>query len=88
MCIKPYQLNKRVMYLIATGRRRTIDQYKRICCYTDWEEKRPYGAPLSIDHLDLSLCTHVVFVFAVMKEHPWSPFTEKSVENKKWADKM
>ena len=63
-------------------------QNKRIVCYyTNWAQYRPDGGKFFPEDLDGSLCTHIIFAFAVLKDHKLAPF-EWNDEDTEWSKGM
>ncbi|KAF2367004.1 Glycoside hydrolase family 18 catalytic domain [Trinorchestia longiramus] len=46
---------------------------KIICYYTSWSVKRPGAGRFEPEHLDPSLCTHIIYAFASMKDFKMAP---------------
>ncbi|XP_063590647.1 probable chitinase 10 isoform X1 [Penaeus indicus] len=62
----------------ATERIDVIPQVPRnapkiLCYYTSWSVKRPGAGRFEPEMLDASLCTHVIYAFAGMKDYRLSP---------------
>ncbi|XP_046990556.1 probable chitinase 10 [Schistocerca americana] len=50
----------------------------QVFCYmTSWSGKRPGAGKFSPEDVDPSLCTHVVFAFATLKDHKLAPANDK-----------
>ncbi|XP_022905137.2 probable chitinase 10 [Onthophagus taurus] len=53
----------------------------QILCYiTKWSQKRPSAGRFTPEDVDPSLCTHVVYAFATLKEHKLAEADEKDAE--------
>ena len=49
-----------------------------------WAQYRPDGGKFFPEDLDASLCTHVIFAFAVLKDSKLAPF-EWNDEDLEWS---
>ncbi|CAK1552087.1 unnamed protein product [Leptosia nina] len=74
-------------------------RYKLVCYYTNWSWYRPGFGKFTPEDIDPSLCTHIVYGFAVLGEDglmvahdPWADnenrFYERVVEFKKYGTKV
>lgn len=46
----------------------TDKSFKVVCYYTNWSQYRPEWARFQPEDIDASLCSHVIFAFAAVKE--------------------
>ena len=51
-----------------------------ICYLTNWSHKRPGAGKFMPEDIDPTLCTHVVYAFATLKEHLLSEGSDKDGE--------
>ncbi|KAJ8898044.1 hypothetical protein PR048_003404 [Dryococelus australis] len=51
-----------------------------LCYITSWSQKRPGAGKFTPENIDSSLCTHVIYAFATLKEHRLAPGDDKDVE--------
>lgn len=53
----------------------------QVFCYmTSWSQKRPGAGKFTPEDVDASLCTHVIYAFATLKNHKLSEADEKDGE--------
>ena len=45
------------------------DDAKRLCYYTNWAQYREGKARFLPEHIDSTLCTHIIFAFATMEKN-------------------
>ncbi|KAI0227441.1 hypothetical protein LSAT2_022121 [Lamellibrachia satsuma] len=60
---------------------------KRVCYYTNWAQYRPEGAKFFPKNVDFTLCTHVIYAFAVIDTNHLKPY-EWNDESSAWATGM
>ncbi|XP_063216325.1 probable chitinase 10 [Bacillus rossius redtenbacheri] len=51
-----------------------------LCYMTSWSQKRPGAGKFTPEDVDSSLCTHVIYAFATLKEHKLAPGDDKDIE--------
>lgn len=51
-----------------------------ICYLTNWSHKRPSTGKFMPEDIDPSLCTHVIYAFATLKNHLLSESNDKDAE--------
>ncbi|GLG95341.1 Probable chitinase 10 [Gryllus bimaculatus] len=50
----------------------------QVFCYiTSWSQKRPGAGRFTPDNVDPTLCTHVIYAFATLKDHKLAPADDK-----------
>lgn len=47
---------------------------------TSWSQKRPGAGKFAPEDIDASLCTHVIYAFATLRDHKLVEASEKDVE--------
>nr|CAD7394198.1 unnamed protein product [Timema cristinae] len=47
---------------------------------TSWSQKRPGAGKFTPDNIDATLCTHVIYAFATLKDHKLAPGDEKDID--------
>lgn len=53
----------------------------QVFCYmTSWSQKRPGAGKFTPENIDASLCTHVIYAFATLKEHKLATTEEKDAD--------
>ena len=52
---------------------------RTFCYFTNWSYKRPGMGKFTPEDIDLSLCTHLVFAFASIKDHKLHPSEDNDV---------
>nr|CAD7445392.1 unnamed protein product [Timema bartmani] len=53
----------------------------QVFCYmTSWSQKRPGAGKFTPDNIDATLCTHVIYAFATLKDHKLAPGDEKDID--------
>ncbi|XP_044731929.1 chitotriosidase-1 [Chrysoperla carnea] len=53
----------------------------QILCYmTSWSQKRPGAGKFTPEDIESSLCTHIIYAFATLKDHKLSEATDKDPE--------
>ncbi|KAK3917613.1 putative chitinase 10, partial [Frankliniella fusca] len=53
----------------------------QVFCYmTSWSQKRPGSGKFTPENIDASLCTHVIYAFATLKEHKLAMAEEKDAD--------
>eukprot|EP00106_Octopus_bimaculoides_P004978 XP_014772420.1 PREDICTED: chitotriosidase-1-like [Octopus bimaculoides] len=57
------------------------------CYYTSWSQYRPTGMKYTVQNMDASLCTHIAFAFAVMKDNSIIHFEYNDI-NGTWTKGM
>ena len=58
-----------------------LDSYKVVCYFTNWAWYRQGSAKYKPDDIDASLCTHIIYGFAVLD------YTELVIKpHDRWAD--
>ena len=61
--------------------------YVRVCYYTNWAQYRPAPAKFQPEDIDPTLCTHIIYAFAVVKSHVIKPY-EWNDESQPWSKGM
>lgn len=51
-----------------------------LCYLTSWSGKRPGSGKFLPEDIDASLCTHVIYAFATLKDHRLAEADDKDVE--------
>lgn len=46
----------------------TATEYKRVCYFTNWSQYRPGIGHFTMDNVDATLCTHIIYAFAGFDE--------------------
>ncbi|XP_072932280.1 probable chitinase 10 [Epargyreus clarus] len=61
-----------------------VDKNKRepqvLCYLTSWSSKRPSAGRFMPDNVDPTLCTHIIYAFATLKDHKLTEGDEKDAE--------
>ncbi|CAF3814781.1 unnamed protein product, partial [Rotaria sp. Silwood1] len=59
-----------------------IQKQKRIVCYyLNWAQHRPEGGNFFPENLDTSLCTHIIYAFAILKNSKLAPSEWNNLQN-------
>lgn len=51
-----------------------------LCYMTSWSQKRPGAGKFGPEDIDASLCTHVIYAFATLKDHRLAESDDKDPE--------
>lgn len=51
-----------------------------ICYLTNWSHKRPRSGKFMPEDIDSTLCTHIIYAFATLKDHLLTEGNDKDVE--------
>ncbi|KAI8773567.1 chitotriosidase-1, partial [Biomphalaria glabrata] len=58
-----------------------------VCYYTNWAQYRNGDAKFFPEHVDPSLCTHLIYAFAILKDNKLVNFEENDMDTP-WAQGM
>ena len=64
-----------------------IDNYKRVCYYTNWAQYRHGKGKFVPENIDGSLCTHIIYAYAKLQRYSLAPF-EWNDESTRWMKGM
>ncbi|KDR16263.1 probable chitinase 10 isoform X3 [Zootermopsis nevadensis] len=68
----------------ASALQNVVDPHVRgpqVFCYmTSWSQKRPGAGKFTPDNVDPSLCSHLIYAFATLKDHKLAAADEKDIE--------
>lgn len=51
------------------------------CYMTSWSRKRPGAGKYTPEDIDPTLCTHIVYAFATLKDHKLAEASEKDLDS-------
>ena len=58
-----------------------LERDPQVFCYmTSWSQKRPGAGKFAPEDIDASLCTHVIYAFATLKNHKLTEADDKDGE--------
>ncbi len=60
----------------------------RLCYYTNWAQYRPTGGTFFPENLDVTLCTHVMYAFAIIDTNNNIKAFEWNDEDTAWSKGM
>ena len=60
----------------------------RVCYYTNWAQYRPAGGTFFPENLDVTLCTHIMYAFAVIDTNNQIKAFEWNDETTSWSKGM
>ncbi|KAK0065016.1 chitinase-3-like protein 1 [Biomphalaria pfeifferi] len=76
-----------IIFLLFIVLRSTIGCGMIVCYYTNWAQHRNGDAKFFPEHVDPSLCTHLIYAFAVLKDNKLVNFEENDKDTP-WAQGM
>ena len=64
-----------------------IDQYKRVCYYTNWAQYRHGKGKFIPEKIDASLCSHIIYAYAKLESNSLAPY-EWNDRSTRWMQGM
>lgn len=58
----------------------TVRKPQILCYMTSWSQKRPGAGKFTPEDIDSTLCTHIIYAFATLKDHKLSEADDKDPE--------
>lgn len=69
------------MYFALFNNKKTARPAQVFCYLTSWSAKRPGVGKFEPKNIDASLCTHIVYAFATLKDHILTEANDDDPEN-------
>ena len=73
-------MNRLYQFIIQIPFQFVEREAQTICYLTNWSHKRPGMGKFMPENIDTTLCTHIIYAFATLKNHLLSEGSDKDIE--------